>query len=275
MQTDVYINFLRSADLPGVPTIRKIIVSANRVIDINFDTTGGEILNERYDFSSAVSMEESGQSPNGYPDLIYRYHATDDLLKVWIACVVPEGTDLPEPVERWYEVTSFPQTLFLAEGVSDGGSVITGTVAWAAALSTLSDAQKKARAIAAFKDVWRPQTLTWTEQANARAILSDGLVSKVRKWLIAADRALQIEYQKADVDYLVFEKMCKLAAQGALDITDVDTFMISVHLNSQTPTVPCLWVNSTPERVNLGSTIFYTDQTIPADYNARDESWLV
>ncbi|MDE0401698.1 MAG: hypothetical protein OXL96_28215 [Candidatus Poribacteria bacterium] len=291
MQTDVYINFLRSADLPGVPTVRKIIVSANRVIDINCHATGGEILNERYDFSSAVSMRESKQSPNGYPDLIHRYHVTDDLLKVWIACVVPEGTDLPEPVEKWFEVTSFPQTLFLATGVTDGASAITGTVAWATALSTLSDAEKKAIAIREIEAMFDKKEAD-IENANKYLDLHKDLAVHVAYWWRAAISVVKRFFQDTTVDKLITAEIAKQTAAGPSTRDDQLILLRNLlSLITQFPEGPnfgAVWVEtrnlSSPSDVRrktmlqvLATRGTDADETYPmaADFDSTDRSWVV
>ena len=291
MQTDVYINFLQSADLSGVPTIRKIRVSANRVIDINCHATGGEILNERYDFSSVVSMRESKQSPNGLLDLIYRYHVTDDLLKVWIVCVVPEGTDLPDIVEQWFEVTSFPQTLFLAEGVTDGDSAITGTVAWTTALATLTDAEKKVIAIREIEAMFDKKEAD-IENANKYLDLHKDLAVHVAYWWRAAISVVKRFYQDTTVDKLIVARMAEEASKGPTTRNDQLTLLRNLlGLMTQFPEGPnfgAIWVEtrnlSSPADVRrktmlqvLATRGTEADETypMPADFDSTDTSWLV
>ena len=291
MATEVNINFLRSENLPSVPEIKKIIVSSDKIIDINFLQMDGQTVNKRYNFSSAFSMNESGQSPNGYTDLIYRYLVADNLLKIWLACVVPENTEMPNEIDQTFLVEAFPETLFLAEGISDGSSTITETIAWTTALATLSDEKKKEIAIREIETMLAKKESD-IENASKFLDLNPQIPAHVGYWWRSAVAVIKRFYQDTTVDKLIVAEMAKQAAAGPTTRNDQLTLLRNLTgLITRFPNGPnfaAIWV----ETRNLNSpsdvqrkTVLEVLQTrgtgadetypMPDNFDSTDESWLV
>ena len=293
MSTILKINYLISTDLPEIGNITKIIVAADRVLEIKCHDSGGQLLNQRYDFSSAVSKSESCESPNVYSDLIYRYLIEDDDLTLWIACVVPDDTKLPIPAYQEYIVNDFPKTIFLAEGVPDGSEIITNSPSWVSELSTLTYAEKQQRAVAEVKE-WRNQKEEWIENASRYIDLNPDIPKHIGYWMRSADRVIQKFFQDPDIDPLIVAEMAKQATKGPSTYDPDNPSMLFRNLLSVINTFPngpdfsAIWV----ETLNLNSaadverkTILQVLQTrstqqnetydLPSDYDSTETDWIV
>jgi len=293
MSTKLKINYLRQSELPDVGIITKLIVSSDRVIDIKCHNTGGQIFNQRYDFSSAVSRPESHQSPNGYSDLVYRYFIEDDELTIWVACVVPNDTDLPNPDYQEYTVESFPTTIFLGEGIEDGSEAITNTPSWVTDLSVLSYVEKRKIELAEIR-AWRTQKETWLETANKFVDLNPDIAKHMGYWLRSADRVIQKFSQDPDIDPLIVAEIAKQASQGPSAYDPDNPAMLFRNLLPVITTYPngpdfsAIWVETrdlaSPSDVErktilevLQSRGTDADETydLPADYDSTQDDWIV
>ena len=291
MATKLKINYLRASDLPGVDFINKITVSADSVIDIKCHSTGGQVYTIRHDFSDAVVMEDSGQSPNGYADLIYRYLKTADDLTVWVACVVPDDTELPVLDYQEYEVLTFPTHVFLAEGEQEVLSVPTSTAAWVTALGDLSYSEKQdicVREVNAML-LQKDEDLI---QATRAIDLNSEIPKHVGLWWRVAIAVIKRFFQDEDIDPLIVAEMAKQAAAGPT--TRSDQFMLLRNLQgliTQFPTGPpfaAIWVetrnlnNPSDVRRKTILEVLQTrgtaaDETYPLEdgFDSTDESWIV
>lgn len=291
MATKLRINYLRSSDLPGVGTTQKIFLPSDKIVEIKCHSTGGQILNEQYDFSSAVPMETSGESPNGYSDLIYRYLIEDDAVTLWLACVVSDDTALPTPDYQEYEITDFPRTIFLSEGITDGSEAVTGNPSWVADLNAMTYPQKQALAVSAIK-AWRNYKEDSIVRSERYLDLNPLLPGHVAYWFRSADRVIQKFFQDPDVDPLIVAEMAKKASEGPTTIDDRLTLLRNltglIGQFADGPTFAAIWV----ETRNLSSPSDVTRKTIvevlatrgtpadetydlPADYDSTKTDWIV
>ena len=291
MATKVNVNYLRESDLNGVDFTDKITISADGVIDIKCHSSGGEILTIRYDFSDAVAMDDSGQSPNGYSDLIYRYLKTADDLTVWIACVVPDDTELPAPDYQEYEVSSYPTHIFLAEGEQEVLSVPTSTAAWVTALGDLSYAEKQDICVAEVNAMLLQKDEDCI-QAGRAIDLNSEIPKHVGLWWRVAIAVIKRFFQDANTDPLIVAEMAKQAAAGPT--TRGEQFTLLRNLQSliarfpNGPDFAAIWVETrnlnTPSDVRRKTILEVlqtrgtaADETYPLEdgFDSTDESWIV
>ena len=292
MSTILKINYLKTNDLPNVGTITKIIVSSDRVIDIKCHDTGGEILNQRYDFSSAVSKPSSCESPNVYSDLIYRYLIEEDDLTIWIACVVPDDTSLPSPDYQEYIIETFPFTIFLAQGISDSPEAITNSPLWVSNLNRLTYTEKQERAVIAIKE-WRIQKEEWLAEVQRHIDLNPKLPEHLGYWLRSADRVIQRFFQDSNTDPLIVEQLAKIITAGPPTLGSQVALLRNLQsLITQFPNGPdfaAAWVTTlnltqpsdvqSKELVQVIATRTNADPDetydLPTDYDSTQDDWIV
>ena len=226
------------------------------------------------DFDFRNTPEGYFTTPNGYQDTVYTINIDDaDNIQLSIGAYV-RGSILPSNIEEAsYYDGSYPRYIYVGVGeTATEESNIGSAPSWI--VTSLTYLEKQERAIRAVK-AWRDQKRHWMLQAAERADLADNLVSKVGKWLKSADAAIQIAFQDVNTDPLDVAKIATLAAQGSLDVTDVDAFMRGVHYYSATPSTPQLWVTKTnPARVNLSQIVEYGTDSVGA-YDPVDTSWII
>ncbi|MXV76391.1 hypothetical protein F4Z99_19230 [Candidatus Poribacteria bacterium] len=287
----VIVNYLRSAELPGIDFVDKIVVPEADVLHIKCHSTGGQILVPEYDFSNVGVMKASGQSPNGYSDLVYRYFKTATELTLWIACVVPENTPLPVPAYQEYEVTTFPDYVFIAEDESETLEVATAFPAWVSALNALTYPEKQVIAVEEINEM-----LTKKDQdieLSVRGLeLNSDISTHVAYWWRSAIAVVKRFFQDPNVDPLIVAEMAKQAAAGPTTRSDQFRLLRNLAgLIAQYPNGPdfaAIWV----ETRNLNSPSDVTrktilevlqtrgtaeDETYPmsADFDSTDETWIV
>jgi len=287
------VNYLEHSDLPDIDCCEMVVVSAEGVLDIKHCSWGGQHVIHRYDFSSAVAMESSGQSPNGYADLIYRYQVDDDKLTLWLACVVPEGTPVPFPDYQEYEITTYPTYVFLAEGEQEVLPMPTGgTLGWTSALSSISYPEKQGIAVRAVEG-WRESKKEINVEAQRSIDLHPKLPEHIGYWTRSTDRVIQKLFQDPTVDPLIVAKVAELAAIGPPDVGPelrffnylVNTLMVSYPTG---PNFAATWVKTInltspadvvrqPLSVAVDSRGGGNDETydLSTDYDSTDDSWIV
>lgn len=291
MGTNLKINYMRSADLPGVNFIDKITVSADKVVDIKSHSTGGQTLVNRYDFSSAVAREASGQSPNGYSDLIYRYLVESDKVTLWIACVVPDDTPLPFPDYQEYEITDFPDYVFLAEDETETLEAITAYPQWVSALRTLTYAEKQAIAVHEVNKMLLKKEED-IENASKYLDLNPAIPTHVGYWWRSAVAVIKRFFQDPHTDPLIVAEMAKQGAAGPttrqMQLVLLRNLTGLIRQFPKGPNFAAIWV----ETRNLNSPSDVQQKTIveviatrgtaadetypmPADFDSTDESWIV
>ena len=290
MSTKLNINYLRVSDL-RIGTITKIIVSADRVLEIKCHDDGGQILNNGYDFTSAVSKPESCESPNGYNDLIYRYQIEDDDLTLWIACVVPSDTKLPLPDYQEYTVNEFPTTIFLAEGTTDVSELITNNPSWVSELSALTYPEKQRRSVNQIKEMLIKKEED-IERSSRTLDLNPELPKHVGYWWRSAVAVIKMFFQDSNTDPLIVAEMAKQAAAGPTTRDDQLTLLRNLNsLIARFPNGPdfaAVWVETqnltSPSDVRrktmlqvLSTRGTAQDETydLPSDFDSTDESWIV
>lgn len=193
---------------------------------------------------------------------------------------IGENDTPADDVVNTYTQAQLPVYIDFAQGVTEAPQTIIGTHPDNQAPPTY--AEKQATAITAINS-YRDQVHAWMLQAAERAHLHPDLVEKVGKWLRASIAALKSDFQNPAIDPLTVAGLADAARLGALDITDVDSFISSVHYGGSTPTNAVLWAKVSTDyenagevvRTNLANIVDYGDGTLPANFDSLAKAWLV
>lgn len=244
--------------------VKKIEVLADKRYRIKYDNDGTENI-VLFDFTQydGISLNKNTIE---HESVIWRYRnqsPVDVHFAIW--------GRFSKMTRRDPLVETYPTYVYLAAGES--ATPETELTTYTAAGISYVDKQK--RAIKAIYQ-WKSQKREWMTQAAERADLANNLVRKVGRWLKSADAAIKHKFQDPNTDPLIVESIANMALYGALDITDVDTFMRSVHYYNVTPDTPKLWVNpdtDPPARVNLADIVEYSTADIN-DHDPIDTAWL-
>lgn len=219
MATTLYINYVRSADVPGVRDVRHVYIWRDKVLCAKVMTGADTSEEVYYDFRNAAETLGSVSRPNGYSDFIYRYRIEGDTVHLWVAVGVPRDTPLPKPdyqvLETDVSADAGGLSIFLATGETiDTSQPHRGTHDWVP--GALTDAEKKARAIAKIK-AWREQKKAWLLEAAEYADLVPNIVTHLGYWLRSADYVLKVMYEAGvagTLDWLLVEAIAKEAIKG-------------------------------------------------------------
>lgn len=297
----VHVNFLRADDLPTGQTVdetRKILWLGDDTAQVKcFD--GVQIKAFNCDFSNAPVTVDSQETPNGYSDIIYRYHKTAELLSLWIACIVPDNTEIPKPDYQIFSPTA-AATLWKAVGENDDvETALQSPPDWIP--GALTTQQKKDRAITKIK-AWREQKKAWLLESPEYADLVPEITKHLGYWLRSADYVLKLMYDMGvagTLDWLIVEAIAKEATKGprtldpdgdgAYNVEFFQRLKVAAAGYPTGPTFGALWVRtwdlsdvSDVQRVadftadviqSHGQTTDRTYHSIPADYNSTAVYW--
>ncbi|MYB01987.1 MAG: hypothetical protein F4118_12400 [Acidimicrobiaceae bacterium] len=301
----IHINFLRLSDLPAGHTADKVL----KILWLGNDTAqvkssnNGQIRVFNLDFSNAPVTTDSQETPNGYSDIVYRYHKTTEMLNLWIACFVPDNTGIPNPdyEERMYDART---SIFLATGETNDVETPSGaSPSWIP--TALTELQKKERVISKIKK-WREQVKRWLFEAPTYAALVPDILTHLGYWLKAADYTIKLLWDEkvagtTTYDWSVLEAVIDEAIKGpsTLDPDGDGAYNVEFFMNLKTaissfptgPTFGVIWVDwwaltetSTADDVSrvpnmVTSILIHSDMAnrikgnIPTDYNPLTEYW--
>ncbi|MXV76538.1 hypothetical protein F4Z99_19995 [Candidatus Poribacteria bacterium] len=289
---DIHVNFSSPGVLPSnVDKTRKILWLGNDTVQIKcYD--GGQIKSFNCDFSNAPVTTDSQVTPNGYSDIIYRYHKTDDLLSLWIACIVPENTELPKPAYQLFSPTAAATIWKAVNENDDAETSLTPAPDWIP--GALTDAEKQARVQAAIVK-WRQMMEHWLLQSPKYAHLIPEITKHLALWLRAADYVVHELYGDKVVgtltyDWLILEAIIKEATKGPVTLDpdgdgayNVEFFQHFTTLIDSYPNGPTawasLWVNwweltETSTVADVVRKNMVTEVLMPADtISARTKTW--
>lgn len=211
-QTILHLNFVSEGDIDA-PVVKKVIVRLNKNIHIKRVVGGSDVVTE-YNFRNSPPTGDSVSRPD-YTDSIYQYQIdADGDVHVWIAVVVPSGTDVPENVIKTASVMASIWKLSSETWTLDP---VSGTQPdWIP--GALTDEQKKAKVVDALKR-WRQQVKTWLLESPQYADLVPEIVKHLGWWLSAADYVLKDLWDKKvagtnTYDWLVLERVVEEAIKG-------------------------------------------------------------
>ena len=261
---------------PKYPVVKKLYspVAERFILKYEDDDDNEHIVD--FDFRTAVNETPSADPSN--PSLLLAANISIDDENCFIN-FYRKSSEKDVVSQQKYSGT-YPHYIFLDDGETATEETVPNDSVPSWIKTSLTYAEKQRVAMAAILS-WRAKKREWMIQAAERADLAANLVDKVGKWLSAADAALKNDFQNSSVDPLTVAALATEAAKGALDITDVDTFMQGVHFNSTTPSNAILWVskgNNPPDtvaRVNFSSIVDYGANTLSSNYNPIDSTWIV
>ena len=266
-------------------TLEKVELVAYKHLRIKRDNDGTTELLE-YDLKH-LSVHNTYQSALYDSAVSYANHATDDPDELFIT-IANWSQDTEGQVPLHLEIDTYPATVWQAQ--NEPSTALTGVFLTPSDLPTAATAlEQRQNAINAIRDVWRPQKRAWIQESLAYSDAYPGvnIPELVGAWLRAADRAIQLKFNDASLDQETLEDFVREMAKGALDVPNVLKFVESLEaylaLYPNGPSVPVAWVSidtstdpDTLTRQVLASPgNFMNDATLPADYNATDEEWLI
>ena len=306
MATKLYINYVRLSEFPAARyEVKQLYLSADKVL--NAITTENGRTRWRFRFSISAETVGSVQTPHGYHDTVYRYMVKGDTVHLWVCVAVPTDTEMPVP--DYQELTLSGATeIFAATGETINTAVEgNNNYGWVPG-STLSDAEKKARAIAKIK-AWRAQKKAWLLEAPEYADLVPNIVTHLGYWLRSADYVIWYEFNKKNTnangayDWDIIEEIAKEAIKGprtldpdgdgAYNVEFFQRLKVAATGFPTGPTFGALWVRTwdltsvgNVDRVadftaNVISSHGSTDSSlpdrtyhdIPVTYNSTTEYW--
>lgn len=294
MAVRIHVNFLRASDLPTGETVDKV----RKILWLGSDTlqlkcyNGGQIKAFNCDFSNAPVTLDSQVTPNGYADIIYRYHKTDDNLHLWIAAVVPDNTEIPKPDYQVFSPTA-ATTVWKAVGENDDVETsLRPAPDWIP--GTLSEAEKRARVGVALQ-AWREKKKVWLLESPQYADVIPEITKHLSLWLRAADYVLHELYGDKVVgtltyDWLLLEAIAKEATKGPVTLDpdgdgayNVEFFQHFATLVDSYPNGPtafaALWVNwweltGTSTVADVTRKNMVTEVLMPTDtVDTRTKAW--
>ena len=233
-----------------------------------------------YDFRNLL-VGHSFSTTNYDRALDFAIHSEASADSIFIRLNQWYGSTASAPEVLQGEVNTYPNYIYLASGETETTETATETVV----PSILTFQQKRQAAIDAIVNIWRPQKRSWLLDAAGYTDLDPDVPKLAGRWLRAAERALQIEFEKRTNNPLVVEEMARQMALGALDIDTVEKFAQSLETYKTSypngPPVPVSWTThdginvSSVQRTLLASSNFYQRSTLPADFDSTSSAWLV
>ena len=251
-QTKLYLNFVAEGDIQA-PVVKKVILRSNKILQIKRVVGGADVVTE-YNFANSA-VTDGTVSRSDYSDSLYRYRVdAEGTVHLWIAVVVPDGTDMPasdyqeltySAIASVWKIATENWTIETASGTQPD---------WIP--GALTDAQKKARFVVAIKR-WREQIKTWLLESPQYADLITDITRHLALWLRGADFVIYKEATKADADrydWLILEAIVNEAIKGprTLDANgdgayDVEFFRLFRSVITGAPNGPtfgALWVQT-------------------------------
>lgn len=223
MATQIYLNFVRRADVPTAPLFKKLHLKRDKVIAAKMIEVGGNTLFAEWDFENAPDSMDTIDVPQarGYRDGVYRYLIKGSTAHIWVAVGVPDDTEIPVPDYQEIQAST-QQAVFIAHGETNALES-TYNVGFGWMPGALSETDKKNRCIEDIK-AWRLKKKAWLLESPEYADLIPEITKHLGYWLRAADYAIYYEFNRKNTNvngaygWDVIEAMAREAAKGPLSL---------------------------------------------------------
>ena len=260
-------------------SLKKIYLPAYGQVVVKRDNLGTDQVIS-YDFRNLL-VGHSFSTTNYDRALDFAIHPEASSDSIFIRLNQWHASTAAAPEVLQGEISTYPNYIYLASGETETTETATETVV----PNVLTFQQKRQFAIDAIQDIWRPQKRSWLLDAAAYTDLDPDVPKLAGRWLRAAERALQVEFENRANDPLVVEEIARQMALGALDIDTVEKFAQSLETYKTSypngPPVPVSWTThdgvnvSSVQRTLLSGSTFYQRSTLPSTFDSTSSTWLV